>query len=116
MSEHDAILQTILTSPADDAPPLIFSDWLEERGDPARAEVVRVQCQLARWVPGLAERTALQQHERALIAEYAEGWLGPLHGLGEEIHFEHGLAHLTLKARTFVGRAFAGAAEWLGRG
>jgi formylglycine-generating enzyme required for sulfatase activity len=39
-----------------------------------------------------------------------------LHGLCEVFHFERGLAQLTLKARRFVGRAFAAeGSEWLRR-
>jgi uncharacterized protein (TIGR02996 family) len=113
----DAFVRGVLENPTDDAC-LVFSDWLEERGDAlsvARAELVRVQVQLARWVPDRAERAALRQRERGLIAAHAAEWLGPLHGLCEAFHFERGLAHLTLKARRFVGRAFAEASEWLRR-
>jgi uncharacterized protein (TIGR02996 family) len=114
----DAFVQGILADPSDDAC-LVFSDWLEERGDSlsvARAELVRVQVELARWVPDLGRRTELQERERRLIAEHAEGWLGPLHGLCQEVRFERGLAHLTVEAGDFVGAAFATeASEWLGR-
>ena len=35
---HDeAFLQAIRENPDDDAPRLIYADWLEERGDPRRA-------------------------------------------------------------------------------
>jgi uncharacterized protein (TIGR02996 family) len=44
---HDDFLREILASPDDDAPRLIYADWLEERGDP-RGEFIRVQCELAR--------------------------------------------------------------------
>jgi uncharacterized protein (TIGR02996 family) len=112
----DAFVQGVLENPTDDAC-LVFSDWLEERGDPRRAELVRVQCELARWVPDLAKRSELEEHERRLIAEHAEEWLGPLHGLCKEFHFERGLAHITLKARHFVRRNFAAtAAEQLRQG
>jgi uncharacterized protein (TIGR02996 family) len=114
-STDDAFVRGVLEDPTDDAC-LAFSDWLEEHGDLARAELVRVQCELARWVPDLAERTALQERERTLIAEHAREWLGPLHDLCEEFHFERGLAHLSLSARRFVGRAFAAnEARWLRR-
>ena len=42
------LLAEIIAHPADDAPRLIYADWLEEHGDSARAEFIRVQCELAR--------------------------------------------------------------------
>ena len=46
MTSHD-LLQAILEQPDDDAPRLVFADWLEEHGEPVRAEFIRRQCQLA---------------------------------------------------------------------
>ncbi len=40
MSEEQAFLRAILERPDDDAPKLIYADWLEERGDP-RGEFLR---------------------------------------------------------------------------
>lgn len=42
------LLRAILEKPEDDAPRLIYADWLEEDGQPERAEFIRVQCELAR--------------------------------------------------------------------
>jgi len=47
ISQHQALLQAILDAPAEDAPRLIYADWLEENGDPDRAEFIRVQYELA---------------------------------------------------------------------
>jgi uncharacterized protein (TIGR02996 family) len=46
MSDHDALLAAIQAAPDDDAPRLIYADWLEEHGDAARAEFIRVQVEL----------------------------------------------------------------------
>ena len=43
MLTDEAFLRAILVDPVDDAPWLIFSDWLEERGDP-RAALYRNRC------------------------------------------------------------------------
>jgi uncharacterized protein (TIGR02996 family) len=51
MTHEEAFLADILGHPGEDAPRLIFADWLDERGgegDAERAEFVRVQCELAR--------------------------------------------------------------------
>lgn len=41
-------LPSIIDAPDDDAPRLVFADWLEENGDTERAEFIRIQCELAR--------------------------------------------------------------------
>jgi uncharacterized protein (TIGR02996 family) len=46
----DSFLRDILDHPFDDAPRLIYADWLEDHGEEARAEFIRVQCELARGV------------------------------------------------------------------
>lgn len=48
MSTRDELLRTIIEFPDDDTPRLVFADWLDEHGDPERAEFIRVQCELAR--------------------------------------------------------------------
>lgn len=47
MSDGDALLATILTQPAEDTPRLVYADWLEENGQPERAEFIRLQVNLA---------------------------------------------------------------------
>lgn len=48
MSHPDeaAFIRAICESPGDDAPRLVFADWLEERGQAERAEFIRSQCEL----------------------------------------------------------------------
>lgn len=48
MNDRDALLAAILHAPGDDAPRLIYSDWLDEHGESERAEFIRVQIELAR--------------------------------------------------------------------
>jgi uncharacterized protein (TIGR02996 family) len=43
-----AFLRSILADPEDDAPRLVFADWLDEHGDADRAEFIRLQVRLAR--------------------------------------------------------------------
>lgn len=75
-----ALLAAITRAPDDDAPRLIYADWLQQRGDP-RGEWIAVQCALARapGAPGLlARQTKLaRQHEERWLAE-----LGLLPGEG----------------------------------
>ena len=48
MLEHEPFLQTILEHPEADWPRLVYGDWLEERGETAHAELIRVQCEMAK--------------------------------------------------------------------
>jgi uncharacterized protein (TIGR02996 family) len=38
---HDGFLQAIVENPDDDTPRLVYADWLDEHGDPARTEFIR---------------------------------------------------------------------------
>ena len=49
--EYDAFLSAIIENSTDDAPRLIYADWLEEHGQSERAEFIRVQCALAAIEP-----------------------------------------------------------------
>lgn len=55
MTAHDQFLQTIIANPDDDAPRLVFADWLEEQGECERAEFIRVQVELALLLEGIPE-------------------------------------------------------------
>jgi uncharacterized protein (TIGR02996 family) len=83
--EDRAFLEAIRESPEDDTPRLVFADWLEDHGDPARATFIRVQCELARR-PDEARRAQLAAQERDLLVANRAAWLGPLH---KELHWGH---------------------------
>ncbi len=76
-----ALLNACRADPVSDLPRLVLADWLDEHDDPARAELLRVQCELAR--PSLdTERIAeLKARERALIAANWRAWAGGLHAV-----------------------------------
>jgi uncharacterized protein (TIGR02996 family) len=100
----DAFLQAIIENPDDDAPRLIYADWLDERGACDRAEFIRVQCDLARlpdddkrWVElNVRERELLTCHE----GEWATDVLRPLTGMVNRWRFCRGfIENVTLEAR-----------------
>lgn len=88
MHDH-ALLAAILADPDDDAPRLIYADWLEERGDPDRAEFIRLQCHLARSPHG-PTRGAAEARQQELLDRYGPAWARPLVGLVREWSFERG--------------------------
>src|SRR5262245_48414538 len=48
MSDEDVFVHSILSNPDDDTSRLVFADWLEEHNRASHAELIRVQCELAR--------------------------------------------------------------------
>ena len=48
MNDGASLLRAILLHPKEDTPRLMYADYLDEQGDAARAEFIRVQCELAR--------------------------------------------------------------------
>jgi uncharacterized protein (TIGR02996 family) len=55
MSDRDALLEAVFSSPADDAPRLVYADWLDEHGEPAQAAFIRAQIDLAHTEPDTAK-------------------------------------------------------------
>lgn len=47
--EEQAFLDSIISNRDDDAPRLIYADWLDEQGHAAHAEFIRVQIELAKY-------------------------------------------------------------------
>jgi len=71
--ESDAFIAAVLADPEDDAPRLIYADWLDEHGQSAYAEFIRVQVAVARHAGKWDDRTrALGKRERALLLELRE--------------------------------------------
>jgi uncharacterized protein (TIGR02996 family) len=104
MNDHDAFLQAIIAEPDEDAPRLVYSDWLEERGDP-RAEFIRIQCALARPERNSLHRSELREREQKLLAEYGQEWLKPLRGFGKLLRFRRGFVEgMTITAEKFLHR------------
>jgi uncharacterized protein (TIGR02996 family) len=110
VDQRDALLAAIRETPEDDGPRLVYADWLEEHGDEhdrARAEFIRVQCELARGAPRDRQRE-LQVRERALQKGHQAAWLGPLWSPAGEtrVAFHRGLATLEMDATKFLARSF----------
>src|SRR5437588_11672378 len=95
MGDSEGFLRVIAEDPGDDAPRLVFADWLEEQGDP-RGEFMRLQVRLARLPESDPRRVALEEHERELLDRHAVDWLGRLREQLRGWRFVRGL--LTLEA------------------
>lgn len=78
MSTANAFLRQIRENPDDDALRLVFADWLDENGDPERAEFIRAQIELSRTehlAPGWLE---LHSRQSKLLAANRTRWLSGL--------------------------------------
>jgi uncharacterized protein (TIGR02996 family) len=87
-------LAAIAAAPDDDAPRLVYADWLQERGD-ARGEFITLQFQRRRD-GGLSAKE--QARETALLTKHKRDWLGPfyrpLQTLWSDVRFERGFLAL----------------------
>src|SRR5262245_16313050 len=90
MVEHEGFLQAILAAPEEDAPRLIYADWLEDHGDPDRAAFIRVQIELARLPKDDPRRADLAGREKGLLDRHAWEWAGPLGDRVTEWAFRRG--------------------------
>jgi uncharacterized protein (TIGR02996 family) len=77
---HQAFLQAICDNPSDDTPRLIYADWLEDNGQPERAEFIRLQIELHGVPARDPRRVDGGKRARALLRKYARSWFAPPKG------------------------------------
>src|SRR5262245_44072357 len=75
MSIEVAFLAALYDQPEDDTPRLIYADWLEEHGQPQRAELIRLQCRIANGSPHTDED---EDRADALVREHRGAWTAHL--------------------------------------
>ena len=74
MNEWQALMFAVCENPDDDTPRLVLADWLEENGEPERAQFIRLQIQLARGTYPPNERKRLEKVEQKLITIHGRRW------------------------------------------
>ncbi|MBM4776794.1 MAG: TIGR02996 domain-containing protein [Archangiaceae bacterium] len=101
-----ALLDGVLAAPDDDAPRLVASDWLAERGDPL-GEFIQVQCALGRgrfgaggkWVRSAKStlpfetREELEAREQELLKLYEKRWVAPIRSAIRQWGFRRGFVN-----------------------
>lgn len=107
VSTLDALLAAVLAAPEDDAPRLVYADALEETGEAsnvARAEFIRVQCEIAERAASGREAAecswggtcgcrshVLRRRERQLLDAHGHRWVAEWHAEGNPgLSFYHG--------------------------
>ncbi|AMV28162.1 Leucine Rich repeats (2 copies) [Gemmata sp. SH-PL17] len=78
MNDHDALLHAIGEHPEEDTPRLMFADWLEENGQPERADFVRNQIELTRRELTAAERHQLVKKNVYYLTNWVPHWKAQL--------------------------------------
>jgi uncharacterized protein (TIGR02996 family) len=81
MHDHAAFLAAIVAAPDDDLPRLVYADFLDECGEPgaaARAEFIRLQCELERCSVNDDRRAALRERADDLRRGHARVWVREL--------------------------------------
>lgn len=117
MNDQDAFLRAIIDNPDDEFPRLIFADWLEEHGEPARASLIRVQCELEKLTDEDPRGVVLCEQEAELLLTHVQQWRSGLptwvRGPGRfhketlarhrgRAQFRRGVFHFRLNAHDFL--------------
>lgn len=106
MSDGSALLRAILDDPDDDAPRLIYADWLDENGDPARAAFIRAQIKLARLPQDDPDRDRLVQTERTLWKANRDAWKAWLPKWARVDRFHRGFVeNIRCEAENFIAHS-----------
>jgi uncharacterized protein (TIGR02996 family) len=89
-SEEEAFLADVIDHPDDDAPRLVYADWLDDHGEPDRAAFIRLQCELAKLEVWDARRPELERRQKRLLRQYAGQWGGGLIRKTRGVEFRRG--------------------------
>lgn len=77
MTDAQPFLDEIIASPDDDAPRLVYADWLLARPEPllhARGELIIVECELARLANDPDAYNHVKRRDFALLEAYGQRW------------------------------------------
>lgn len=83
-----ALRDAVAADVDDDAPRLVYADWLTERGDPL-GEFIVLQCQLEKE-PDPKKRAKLRSRVGSILLRYKALWLGDLGKVITNVEFRRG--------------------------
>lgn len=90
MNEREALMRAICENPDEDAPRLVFADWLAEHGEEERAEFIRVQCEMVRVATNDVRFDELHRRAYELLGVFGDRWFAELPTPNEHIMWTHG--------------------------
>lgn len=80
MTSRERLLQAIIDQPDDDAPRMVYCDWLEEHGETEQARYIRASIEIAKLDPASPHAMKLREE----LALCPERWLDDC-GIGIEV-------------------------------
>src|SRR5689334_373211 len=77
-SDGDILFRVLCENPQEDTPRLAYADWLEENGQPERAEFIRLQCEAWNLYPQYATVDEARTRASELLKKYGNKWYSEL--------------------------------------
>ena len=90
MKQQEAFLAHIIANPDDDTPRLVYADWLDEHGQPERAEFIRLQIELAPLPRSAPKREILEARVTELLSLHQTSWDEEVRGIGSRRRYHRG--------------------------
>ena len=104
-TDEQPFLDAIFDRYDDDRPRLIYADFLDDTGEPERAELIRVQLALTRLSENDPHRPLLCDRQAELLNRNRAAWTSQLAGLVLGIDFRRGIPDsASVDAATFLDR------------
>ncbi len=94
--ELTALLAACRARPADDLARLVLADYLEERSQPERAELIRLQVELSHPSSDIEHQRQLTRRMNELTKQHGSSWIGQ-HHLENSPHLRLSMPYLSIK-------------------
>src|SRR5437763_13595138 len=104
MKHQPGFLADILEGPDDNAPRLVYAEWLDDNGQSERAEFIRRQCELPSMPADHPQRQAKEKREKELREAHRKDWVGEVQVWAQKgAKFHRGfVAEVHATAKAFV--------------
>jgi uncharacterized protein (TIGR02996 family) len=104
-TDEQPFLDAVFDRYADDRPRLVYADFLDDSGEPERAELIRVQLALSRLSEDDPRRPELCDRQAELLTRNRAAWTAHLAGLVVSVDFRRGIHDsASVDAVTFLER------------
>ncbi|HEY1550419.1 MAG TPA: TIGR02996 domain-containing protein [Kofleriaceae bacterium] len=111
VGDEASLLAAIAADPDDDAPRLVYADWMLDRGD-GFGEFIQADCKLAALADDAPESAAVAALSGKLLRKHEKAWLAPIRPFIRKWQWHRGLiSELTCDAKLFIEAAVAIAAR-----
>jgi uncharacterized protein (TIGR02996 family) len=74
MTDGEALFRALCEQPREDTPRLAYADWLQENGQPERAELIRLQCEAWALCPAFPTPAAARTRASELLRAHRDRW------------------------------------------